>query len=154
MGFTYEGKKVWMYIGEMYLYKNQEQAENQFKSNQEIIDNARANNWDLYNEIHYPTNIDELKKYYQFLLDDGVKYSKKAIIESDAKISKEEFIKNNTPVIESGEEENLVKDIIQPEKESLGSNEMIVAVVAIVGVVLILIATMITIIVLVNRKRN
>ncbi len=156
MCVRYEGARAWMYIGDLYPYKNSQDAQKQYEQNKQTIENARANNWDWYDNVNYPTDVEGLKKYYEKHIEDGLIYAEEPIKESDA-TKKEEKINSDNNV--NGTDEMTIKpdtDNIRPTREegNLSTNEMIVLVVAIIGIVLVLVATMITIIVLVNRRKR
>jgi len=150
----YEGARAWVYIGDLYPYRNSEQAQKQFEDNKQTLEEARVNNWDWQTSENYPTNLDELKTYYENHIEDGLIYAKEPIKESDAtKKVEDNKTENNKEEIK---DTNPNAEVVRPTREggNLGTNEMIVLVVAIIGIVLVLVATMITIIVLVNRRKR
>lgn len=153
IGVRYEGSIAWMYNGELFSYRNKAVAEKTFVSNRELLNNARANNWEWTDEEDYPTDYEGLKKYYDNHIEDGLKYAEEVIEESDAKrlvSDKKEKIVD----VESGEKVGDMMPSIRPSDSSLGTNEMVVAVVAIIAFVVVVVATLVTVIVLVMKKRK
>ena len=154
MCVRYEGSLVWLYIGDLYAYKNKADAEEQFEYNRKTLEEAREKNWEWYTELNYPTSYDGLKKYYESHIADGITYSKAAIEESDAskRIGTAEVKTEKTEIAESGNP--LVEG---PEIEAVYSNfatSTVVLIALIVSVAIILLLTVVVIILLVNRKKK
>ena len=156
LGVRYEGSIRWMYIGEMHSYKNKSEAEKQFELNRQTLDNAKANNWDWYDDLNYPTDLVGLKRYYDYLINDGFTYSDKAIEESDATMKVEDIKKIASSKNDSNEMTKLPGEgvSLKVEESQLRTNEMIVAIVAILAFVVVVVATLITVIVLVVKKKK
>ena len=160
LGVRYEGSILWLYIGNMDSYRNKTTAEIQFENNKKTLAEAKEKNWDWIDDLNYPTDIAGVKRYYEFLLEDGRTYSEDAIEESDAtkkigdkkKGSLEELAKEL-------EEISKVEDAVGITTETnsnaaLGAATVAGLIVTVIVLLVVLIVTIVVIIILVNKNKK